>query len=99
MINIDRKVSEKNAQSNRSPAPLWATLLATFFGIGRVRPGPGTWGSAASMLLWAAFAAVLPHSARTPTSIVLAVVITLIGVPAATQVARAYGAKDPQFVV
>ena len=24
-------------------APLWATLVATFFGAGRLKPGPGTW--------------------------------------------------------
>jgi phosphatidylglycerophosphatase A len=29
----------------------------------------------------------------------LAVVVTLIGIPAATQVARGCGTKDPQFVV
>jgi hypothetical protein len=38
----------------------WATLVATFFGIGRLRPGPGTWGSAATVLLWAALAHVIP---------------------------------------
>jgi phosphatidylglycerophosphatase A len=29
----------------------------------------------------------------------LAVVVTLIGIPAATRVARGFGVKDPQFVV
>ncbi|HYM78869.1 MAG TPA: phosphatidylglycerophosphatase A [Candidatus Dormibacteraeota bacterium] len=79
--------------------PLWATLVATFFGIGRLRPGPGTWGSAAAMLLWAALAYALPPAVRTPTVIALAILIILIGIPAATQVARASGNKDPQFVV
>ena len=37
--------------------PLWATLIATFFGIGGIRPGPcGTWGSATTVLLWAGLA-------------------------------------------
>jgi phosphatidylglycerophosphatase A len=31
--------------------------------------------------------------------IVLALAVTLVGIPAATQVARASGVKDPQFVV
>ena len=79
--------------------PLWATLVATFFGIGRLRPGPGTWGSAATVLLWAALAHALEPSWRTPVAITLAMLITLIGIPAATRVARGYGAKDPQFVV
>ena len=85
--------------NTRPSGPLWATLIATFFGIGRLRPGPGTWGSAAAMLLWAAFAHALPPPVRTPVAIALAVVITLIGIPAATQVARAAADKDPQFVV
>jgi phosphatidylglycerophosphatase A len=84
-------------QSER--APLWSTLIATFFGIGRLRPGPGTWGSAAAMLLWAALACALPPTRRTPVVIALAIFITLIGISAATQVARASGKKDPQFVV
>ena len=79
--------------------PLWATLAATFFGIGRLRPGPGTWGSAATVLLWYALALALPPAARTPTVIALAVTVILIGIPAATQVARASATKDPQFVV
>lgn len=79
--------------------PLWATLVATFFGIGRLRPGPGTWGSAATVLLWAALSYALTPSLRTPVTIGLVVLVTLIGIPAATLVARAAGKKDPQFVV
>jgi len=86
------------AEANR-PAPRWATLTATFFGIGRLHPGPGTWGSAATVLLWVAASHVINPNFRTPAAIALAVVVTLIGIPAATQVARAYATKDPQFVV
>jgi phosphatidylglycerophosphatase A len=85
--------------ASRPRGPLWATLIATFFGIGRLRPGPGSWGSAATVMLWAAFAYALPHSLRTPVAIALALLITLIGIPAATQVARSSAVKDPQFVV
>jgi phosphatidylglycerophosphatase A len=74
-------------------------LVATFFGIGRLRPGPGTWGSAATVLLWAGLARGLSPSLRTPVAIALAVLVALIGIPAATQVARGSGTKDPQFVV
>src|ERR1039457_3059225 len=81
------------------PAPRWATLVATFFGIGRLRPGPGTWGSLATVLLWAALAHAIAPSLRTPVAIALAVLVTLIGIPAATRVARGSGVKDPQFVV
>jgi phosphatidylglycerophosphatase A len=41
----------------------------------------------------------VPLSLRTPLAIALAVLITLIGIPAATRVARASALKDPQFVV
>ena len=87
------------AGASRPRAPRWATLIATFFGIGRLHPGPGTWGSAATVILWAAATYELPLSIRTPLAIALAVVVTLIGIPAATRVARASGGKDPQFVV
>ena len=79
--------------------PRWATLIATFFGIGRLRPGPGSWGSAATVLLWAALAHALAASWRTPIAIALTAVVTLVGIPAATRVARGSGTKDPQFVV
>jgi phosphatidylglycerophosphatase A len=74
-------------------------LVATFFGIGRLRPGPGTWGSAATMLLSAGLANLVAPSLRTPLAIALAAAVVLIGIPAATRVARGTGIKDPQFVV
>jgi phosphatidylglycerophosphatase A len=87
------------AGASRPRAPLWATLIATFGGIGRLHPGPGTWASAATVLLWAAAAHRIPPSLQAPTAISLAVLVTLIGIPAATRVARASATKDPQFVV
>jgi phosphatidylglycerophosphatase A len=74
-------------------------LVGTFFGIGRLRPGPGSWGSAATVLLWAGLAYSLPASLRTPTAVALSLLVTLIGIPAATRIARGTGIKDPQFVV
>jgi phosphatidylglycerophosphatase A len=79
--------------------PIGATLIATVFGIGRLHPGPGSWGSATTVLLWSAIAYSLPTSLRTPVLVAAAVLVTLIGIPAATQVARASASKDPQFVV
>ncbi len=79
--------------------PLWAVLTSTFFGIGRLRPGPGTWGSVATVLVWAAIAYNLPVTYRTPCALGLAFAAILAGIPAATQTARATGSKDPQFVV
>jgi phosphatidylglycerophosphatase A len=80
-------------------APLWATMAATFFGAGRLKPGPGTWGSIATIILWALVSSRIPIANRTWATIVAALVVTFIGVPAATLVARASGLKDPQFIV
>jgi phosphatidylglycerophosphatase A len=51
------------------------------------------------VLSWAAIAYALVPSLRTPVAITLAVLVVLIGIPAATLVARGAGKKDPQFVV
>jgi phosphatidylglycerophosphatase A len=92
-------VSPSPATISKPPAPLWATLTATFFGVGHLNPGAGTWASVATVLLWAALAYELPPAQRMPVALALAVLITLIGIPAATRVARATGIKDPGFVV
>jgi phosphatidylglycerophosphatase A len=80
-------------------APLWATLVATFFGAGGLRPGPGTWGSLAAGLLWWALAANLPTPWQVPTILALIVGATVIGIPAATLEARGCGKKDPPHIV
>jgi phosphatidylglycerophosphatase A len=95
---VDSAVGQPAAAST-SRGPLWATLIATFFGIGRLRPGPGTWGSLATVLLWSAVAFQLAPTLRTPVAIALALLVIVIGIPAATQVSRSSGSKDPQFVV
>ena len=80
-------------------APTWAAVVATFFGTGRLKPGPGTWGSLATMLGWFALSHALPASWVLPANIGLALLAVVVGIPAATQVSRAAGIKDPQFVV
>lgn len=80
-------------------APLWATLTATFFGVGRLRPGPGTWGSAAAVLIWAVVWRWIPAPFESATLAGFAFLAILVGIPAATRFARASGQKDPQSVV
>jgi phosphatidylglycerophosphatase A len=80
-------------------APTWATLVATFFGVGRLRPGPGTWGSLATALLWWLLASHLPPAARLPVIALLIVVVVAVGIPAATLEARGCGKEDPSHVV
>ena len=82
-----------------SRASVWAEVTATVFGIGRMPPWPGSWGSAAAVLLWAGVAHLIRPELRVGANVALAVLATLVGIPAATQVARAYATKDPQFVV
>jgi phosphatidylglycerophosphatase A len=93
---VDSILAGRNAKKS-----LWAWSVATFFGAGLLKPGPGTWGSAAALLLWAAFA-MGAHPARLTLLLALIAGIVLsvaIGIPAATIAARESGRKDPGFVV
>ncbi len=83
----------------RVRAPRWATLVATFFGVGLLRPGPGTWGSAATVVLWWLASRGIAPGWQPLAAIVLATLAVVVGIPASTQVCRATGLKDPQFVV
>jgi phosphatidylglycerophosphatase A len=80
-------------------APLWAKLVATFFGAGLLHPGPGSWGSAATVLLWWLLSRWITPNLQPAATVSLAALAVLVGIPAATCVARAAGLKDPQFVV
>jgi phosphatidylglycerophosphatase A len=93
------KTETAAANAQPVPAPLWATAVATFFWVGRLRPGPGTWGSLAAVLIWRGVTHAIPPQAQVSVLAVLALAATAIGIPAATQVANASGIKDPQFVV
>jgi phosphatidylglycerophosphatase A len=64
-----------------------------------MKPGPGTWGSAAAIVLWFALAGYVPTAWQPGVLAVLAALAVAIGIPAATRVARASRVKDPQFVV
>jgi phosphatidylglycerophosphatase A len=96
-------VANSNIQT-RPPAEkktLWAWLIGTFFGAGLLKPGPGTYGSIAAVLLWYAAAHIL-HPAPVAFAIgttIAALFVTLIGIPAATIVANESGREDPGHVV
>ncbi len=74
-------------------------LVATFLGVGRMKPGPGTWGSLATVVIWAVLSRFLPGAWVVPGNIALAALAIGVGIPAATLAARGSGLKDPQFVV
>jgi phosphatidylglycerophosphatase A len=76
-------------------------VLATFFGAGYGKPGPGTWGSVAAVLLWGAYAWLAHPTPHTLLFALLAAIVaaSALGVPAATIVERESGRTDPGFVV
>jgi len=96
-------IEEKSATGARGgqSRTAWAWAAGTFFGVGLLRPGPGTWGSAAAAALWycGARAAHLNSWAATAATLAGAAAVTLIGIPAATVVERECGREDPGFVV
>lgn len=92
--------AQKSVENRRKKTP-WAFAVATFFGAGYGKPGPGTWGSVAAVLLWAMTAWVFHPARNTLTLIVLAAIglALVFGIPAATVVERESGREDPGFVV
>ena len=96
-------VQDQKKIQNQRTTKWWA--IATFFGVGFLKPGPGTWASIVAVLLWFAFAFVLHHFTL-PLTLTLALTLALaiavaiaIGIPAATIVERESGRTDPGFVV
>ncbi len=79
----------------------WAWIVATFFGAGYGRPGPGTWGSVAAVLLWGTYAWLAHPAPRTLLLMLLAgiAIAIALGVPGATIAEREAGRTDPGFVV
>ena len=74
-------------------------LVATFFGIGHLPLGPGTWASAVTVLLWWLAARAMNPQWLLPAAALISAAVALIGIPASTVVARESGRKDPGFVV
>ncbi len=77
----------------------WAWYAATFLGIGFMRPGPGTWASAETTVLWYAAASRLPAHLQALVAGVVLLVVCVIGIPASSVVERESGRHDPGFVV
>ena len=80
---------------------LWAWTLSTFFGAGYLKPGPGTYASTFTVLLWFAAASLFAPSRLTLSiaTVIAALLITSAGIPASTITARESSHKDPGFVV
>ena len=95
-----------NQQGNVGRPPparktFWAWTIATVFGAGLGRPGPGTYGSITTVLLWGIYAWL---ARPTPLAMLYGLFLLIgfalvFGVPAATIVARESGREDPGHVV
>ncbi len=79
----------------------WAWALATVFGVGNLRPGPGTYGAAVAVVIWFVAARLSHGSAQgqAVATLVAALVVTAIGIPVSSLVAREAGRDDPGFIV
>ena len=94
---------ETRATMNRFPGlkTRWAWVAGTFFGAGLGKPGPGTWGSVAALVLWWLVAHAVSLTALQLGLLTAfgALAATAIGIPAGTIVARETGREDPGHVV
>jgi len=79
----------------------WAWAVGTFFGIGLIGGGPGTWASLAAAVIWffVARAAHLSSAGVAVATAVAALGAALIGIPAGSIVERESGREDPGHVV
>lgn len=87
------------SDARTAPHSRFAWLIATFFGVGHLQPGSGTWAAAITAIAWWAAARNLSSDWLLPISILAASTVTLIGIAPSTVVARESGVKDPGFVV
>lgn len=72
-----------------------AHALALFFGAGCLRPGPGTWGTAAAVAVWI----VLQSFLDWPVLAVLIAALFAVGVWAAEKTSRDMGLEDAGCIV
>ena len=79
----------------------WAWLTGTLLGIGLLPGGPGTWAALATAIVWYFTArAAQPGSGwLTIATLIAVVIVTLVGIPAASIVERESGRQDPGHVV
>jgi phosphatidylglycerophosphatase A len=100
MTSSEDKV-QRSAIGVQKTKTLWAWTAGTFFGIGLIKPGPGTWGSLAAAALWlfAARAAHLNTISLATATAIAALAATLVGIAAGSIIERESGSEDPGFVV
>lgn len=70
-------------------------LWATFFGVGLLKPAPGTWGTVAAALVFAAYQSFLPFFAE----VAIALFTVATGIWACEQTVRDAGVPDHGSIV
>lgn len=88
-----------NATHQAPSKSRFSWTIATFFGVGYLKPGPGTYASAITVLLWWAAARYVAPAWLLPMALAISAAVTILGIPPSTVVARESGRKDPGFVV
>jgi len=88
-----------SAEATAASKSRLAWLVATFFGVGYLQPGSGTWAAAITLLLWWAASQRIQPPWLLAVAVIASAAITLLGIPPSTVVARESGIKDPGFVV
>ena len=91
--------SPSDPEENPQRLARWfCRVLATWFGTGFLKPGPGTWASASAILLW--WLAFWLHPGKPWTSFaVITLVLTMGGIPISGITARETRQRDPNFIV
>jgi phosphatidylglycerophosphatase A len=99
MTNPASSELQHDAQAATLSRTRWAWVYATFFGVGYLPLGPGTWASAITVLWWYGLVSLLPGTAQLPVALTLAAAFVLIGIPAGTKVCVECGRVDPSHIV
>ena len=88
-----------SASPSAAKKTLWAWATGSFLGIGLMGKGGGTVASAATVALW--WLAATHHDSTTLlySTVIGAIVATLLGIYVADVIARELGKKDPSEVV
>jgi phosphatidylglycerophosphatase A len=99
MVERVESAADSSVQTMRRTR--WAWLVSTFFGVGWLKPGPGTYASAVAAGIWVAVAHMTSFGMENLAfaTLIAAVMATAIGIPASTIVAGEAGSEDPGFVV
>ncbi len=99
-MSLKEKYSADNPANRVRPGPAFvfshpAHALALFFGAGCLRPGPGTWGTAAGLAVWVVLVRIFPL----PVLLALMALLFVRGALASQRTGDDLGAEDAGCIV